>query len=163
MTITSAAPPPPPPPETHAGWQVTPSGTSGNQGTAASPWSLSYALSGAGGTIRPGDTVWVRGGTYNGGYWFTTVAGTSAQPVIIRAWPGERARLNGRMEINGGDVWYWGLDVSNLSSSIGEVTGINIYHPRVKLINMVVSGWTENGIGSWAGAPRWGNHRDAGV
>jgi hypothetical protein len=152
VTITSAVPPPPPPPETHTGWQVTPNGTSGNQGTAASPWSLSHALSGAGGTIRPGDTVWVRAGTYTGS-WYTTVAGTASAPVIIRAYPGERARLNGAMQINGGYVWYWGLEVSNTSSTIGEVTGINIYHPGVKLINMVVSGWTENGIGSWQGAP----------
>src|SRR5205807_416285 len=49
----------PPPPGSHAGYYVTPGGLSTNSGNSSSPWSLSYALGGAGGVIQPGDTVWL--------------------------------------------------------------------------------------------------------
>ncbi|HEX5181427.1 MAG TPA: Ig-like domain-containing protein, partial [Gemmatimonadaceae bacterium] len=53
----------------HSGWYVTPNGSSGGAGTASSPWNLTTALAGAGGRIHPGDTVWMRAGTYgSGGY-----------------------------------------------------------------------------------------------
>src|SRR5438045_4432904 len=37
-------------------------GSSANPGTFSQPWTLEYALQGAGGQIHAGDTVWVRGG-----------------------------------------------------------------------------------------------------
>src|SRR3954451_14072417 len=44
---------------------VTTNGTSSGNGSMSSPWSLAYALNSPS-SIRPGDTIWVRGGTYNG-------------------------------------------------------------------------------------------------
>src|SRR5688572_123736 len=61
-SVDGEPPPPPPPPGTLAGHYVTPGGSSSGDGTAANPWNLATALAGAGGRIRPGDTVWVRGG-----------------------------------------------------------------------------------------------------
>lgn len=43
---------------------VSPTGNSGNPGTLASPWDLASAVTGHSGTIQPGDTIWLRGGTY---------------------------------------------------------------------------------------------------
>src|SRR6185503_9712682 len=86
-------PPPPLPPGVHAGWHVAPDGSSSGAGTTGSPWSLSYALSGAAGMIEPGDTVWLHGGTYRGKY-TATVAGIAGQPVVIRQYPGERATID---------------------------------------------------------------------
>jgi parallel beta-helix repeat protein len=88
-----APPPPPPPPPQHAGWHVTPSGSSSNAGTASSPWSLSFAVGGASGHIQPGDTVWLHGGTYYGPV-RATVAGTPGNPVVFRQFPGERATID---------------------------------------------------------------------
>src|SRR2546423_14181180 len=45
---------------------VSPSGASAADGTMARPWDLATALAGAGGRIAPGDTIWLRGGTYRG-------------------------------------------------------------------------------------------------
>src|SRR6266480_3843146 len=50
-----------PPP---SGWFVAPNGSSSNSGSIASPWSLDYAIAGAGGQVLPGQTVWLRGGNY---------------------------------------------------------------------------------------------------
>ncbi|HEY9448805.1 MAG TPA: RICIN domain-containing protein, partial [Gemmatimonadaceae bacterium] len=47
---------------THSGIFVSPSGSSSASGTQSSPMSLSAALSGAGGKVSAGDTVWVRAG-----------------------------------------------------------------------------------------------------
>ena len=45
----------------------------------ATPWTLDYAAKGAGGNIKPGDTVWVRGGTYRSKQDIEiTVSGTDA-------------------------------------------------------------------------------------
>jgi hypothetical protein len=72
------------------GYYVAPNGSSGNSGTASSPWDLATALSGAGGRIEPGDTVWIRGGTYpNGGN--VTVNGSSSGQIVFSGYPGETA------------------------------------------------------------------------
>lgn len=85
------------------GWYVSPSGTSGGNGSPSSPWSLKHAASGANGQIQPGDTVWMRGGTYNdgtfaadqGGIMFNiTVDGTAGNPITFRSYPGEWAVLS---------------------------------------------------------------------
>ena len=44
---------------------VSPDGTSGSDGSIASPWNLQHALDQPSG-VHPGDTIWLRGGTYAG-------------------------------------------------------------------------------------------------
>lgn len=79
-------------------WYVAADGSSSNTGTIASPWSFVYAAAGAGGSIQPGDTVWLRGGTYNdpaasyvnnAKMWDVTVDGTAGNPITFRGYPGE--------------------------------------------------------------------------
>ena len=76
------------------GYYAATNGSSGGSGSISSPWSLSTALAGGNGKVRAGDTIWVRGGTYPGSF-LSTVEGTSSRPVVIRAYPGERAILDG--------------------------------------------------------------------
>ena len=81
---------PAPTPGTYKGWYVTATGSASGAGTSASPWSLQTALSGAGGKVLPGDTVWIRGGTYpNGGS--LSVGGTATASVTFSGYPGETA------------------------------------------------------------------------
>ena len=54
-----------------------------------------------GGTLQPGDTVLVRGGTYldptgAGETWKPVVSGTAAKPITIKAFPGEVPVFNGQ-------------------------------------------------------------------
>ncbi len=66
VVVAPNSPPPPPPPTASAGFYVAPTGTSSGDGSLSRPWDLATALAGAGGKVQPGDTIWMRGGTYKG-------------------------------------------------------------------------------------------------
>jgi hypothetical protein len=63
---------------------VSPTGTAGNPGTLAAPWSLAKAANSA----VAGDVVYVRGGTYTNAITIS-VSGTATQPIVFRNYPGE--------------------------------------------------------------------------
>ena len=148
------------PPTTGKAWYVSPSGTSSNSGSSSSPWSLSYAL-GHPAALKPGDVVWVRGGTYSGAFTLK-VKGSSTAPITIRAYPGERATLkyDGSYVLDIADSYYvnlWGLEITSSYSSRGTTRPDSAYGIRtnqgsashhIKFINMVVHDVRAQGI-SW--------------
>jgi uncharacterized protein YjdB len=80
-----------------SGFYVSPTGTAQGDGSAERPWDLATALAGAGGRVQPGDTVWIRGGTYpNGGK--LTVGGNSTAYVTFSGYPGETAIIKKQFE-----------------------------------------------------------------
>ncbi|HWR50109.1 MAG TPA: hypothetical protein VN428_03325 [Bryobacteraceae bacterium] len=87
-------------------------GSSENAGTFNRPWDLQTALSNA----APGDTVWLRGGLYRGNF-TCSASGTREQPIVFRAYPGERARIDGgssqypALSIGCNYAWFWGLEI----------------------------------------------------
>ena len=115
------------------GQQFYVSATAGpaGDGSLANPWDLSTALSQPA-TVRPGATIWVRGGTYGNGLTIfrSRLVGTAAAPIVVRNYPGERATINGGLQIGccdrdpkpdqGAYTWFWGLEVT---SSITDRTG----------------------------------------
>src|SRR3989442_3452955 len=90
-----AAVQPPLPPGTRVGWYVTIDGSSNGNGTNARPWDLQTALGGGNGQVHPGDTIWLRAGTYAGAF-HSELTGTAAAAIVVRQYPGERAILDGR-------------------------------------------------------------------
>jgi|GEM_PF-670259 len=76
-----------------AQYYVSPTGNDGNPGTQAAPW----ASIGKGVDIyNPGDTLYLRGGTYaltSGIYFYRS--GNAASPITIRSFPGETAVIDG--------------------------------------------------------------------
>src|SRR5438045_7972740 len=56
--------PAPPQPAFTYDFIVSPTGSAGGDGTLANPWSLAYAIAGAGGQIVPGKHIGLRGGQY---------------------------------------------------------------------------------------------------
>jgi hypothetical protein len=136
----------------HAGFYVSPTGSSGNPGTKAGPWSLSYALGGAGGQIQPGDTVWLRGGTYSG-YFSTSLNGTSSAPIIFRGYPGEQPKIDGGLSAGGSYVWIWGWEVIDSRSSSYDRACIDFKTRSGRLINNIVHDCSGNGIGAWWDGP----------
>lgn len=92
----------------HAGFFVSPAGTNRGDGSAANPWDLATAISQPG-IVHPGDTIWVHAGTYQGTF-KSALTGTTAAPVVLRAYPGERAIIDGRFEVDGSYAYYWGLE-----------------------------------------------------
>lgn len=154
-------PPPPPPPGTHTGWYVTTTGTSGDSGTTGSPWNLATALSGAGGKVQPGDTIWVRVGKYTGTF-SPNLSGTVSAPIIVRAYPGERVVVdcndgssNDCFVVHGTYTYYWGLEFTNsLTTRTTSSTSSNFrpdvvtnYATHTKFINLIIH---DGGVGFYS-------------
>jgi parallel beta-helix repeat protein len=75
-----------------ADYYVAPNGDDTAPGTLAQPW---RSLAHAGNTVQAGDTVYVRAGTYTDDYFWPQNSGTAAQPITVRAHPGEAPVLTG--------------------------------------------------------------------
>lgn len=76
-------------------YYAAPAGGTG-AGTLGDPWSLSHALSGAGGTLGNGDTVLLRGGDYSAVAGFAApVSGSTWFPITFDAYQSERPRFDG--------------------------------------------------------------------
>ena len=141
----------------HAGYYASPAGSSGGDGSVARPWDLTTALNGGNGKVQPGDTIWLRGGTYTSAI-NTTVAGTATAPIVVRQYPGERAILdaNGGTSgttrgdffiVSGSYVTFWGFEVmdsdpNRLTSTRPNLVIANASH--LKFINLIVH---DGGIG----------------
>ena len=146
---------------------VSPAGTSAQgpaTGTRENPWNLATALAQPS-SVHPGDTIWLLGGTYVGRF-DSDLSGTSDAPVVLRQFPGARARLDGgsgpleaTLTIGGRYAWYWGFEV--FSSGPGRTSaqdgsaptdldrGACIGgaqdepHPGIRLINLVLHDGTD--------------------
>ena len=146
-------------------WYVTPSGT--GTGGPASPMSLTKALSSAS-PAQPGDTVWLRGGTYAGGY-TSQLTGTVTAPIVVRGYPGERATLDANnsaarsagslLAINGAHVIFRDFEVTSSDANrIDQNTGdgnfpggIDINQSQdISLVNLVIHDMVGKGIGAWS-------------
>jgi hypothetical protein len=140
------------------GWFAAPTGSSGGDGSGR-PWDLQTALHGGNGKVLPGDTVWLRGGTYSNTAPVTsTLAGTASAPVVVRQYPGERAILDARgatpptsrgdfFTVGGNYSTFWGFEVMDSDPNRATDTRPNliiVHASHVKLINLIVH---DGGIG----------------
>ena len=102
---------------------VATNGTSGATGDMDHPWDITSALNGSH-TIAAGSIIWIRGGTYvwanrahvPGNYGFIVkLSGTSGAPVHVRAYPGERAAIDGGLDVGRNGIcsymWLWDLEM----------------------------------------------------
>jgi hypothetical protein len=147
---TQPEPPTPPTPLPTApvrGYFAAQNGSSAADGSRERPWNLSYALSGADGRIQPGDTLWIRGGTYAGNY-RTAISGEPGRLVVVRQYPGERATIDGTFRADGHDVAFWGFEIMS-STPVGTVAVLQARGPRQKFINLVVHDGPQQGITFW--------------
>jgi hypothetical protein len=139
---------------------VAPGGTTTGPGTLAQPYSLAKALSGSVGA--PGDTFWLRGGTYNLGHVDTRIQGAAGKPITFRQMPGENARVDGSITFfeSQGYVTLWGFEIyssnpNRISQNSGQgmtptdldlKSGLFIFVPNLKLINLVIHDHVRHGI-----------------
>ncbi|HVY45878.1 MAG TPA: MYXO-CTERM sorting domain-containing protein [Minicystis sp.] len=156
-----------------AEFYVSPSGTSGGDGSQGAPWDLATALAQPA-AVQPGDTIWLLGGTY-GGTFQSSLRGTADAPIIVRQKPGERATIdggdsggNGIFVVYGTYTWFWGFEVTSSDpnrvssqtgsspTDIGRGEGVQIAQVDgagvgVKFINLVVHD-TRQGFSFWTEA-----------
>ena len=143
-------------------WYVAANGTSGNAGTAASPWDLKTALNGGNAGIKPGDTVWLKGGRYDLGYdksTYNNLEGAPGKPITIRQMPRERATIMGTLyQENQGWIVYRDFEIMHsythrMSAQTGSDPAdrpnrslVALYAPNNKFINLVFHDSLSNGI-----------------
>ena len=137
-----------PPATTHSGYYVAPNGSSSGDGTASKPWDLATALGNARGVVQPGDTVWLRGGTYPG-IFRNALTGTAAAPIVVRQYPGERAIVDGFIDGYGAFTAFWGFEIMQSHPLATNKRGIDVRGPGHRLINLVVHDVGGSGIGFW--------------
>ncbi|MFN3324127.1 MAG: malectin domain-containing carbohydrate-binding protein [Bryobacteraceae bacterium] len=132
---------------------VSPAGTAGGDGSEARPWDLATALNHPAG-VKPGATIWLRGGTYGNGIgnFVSHLTGTASEPIVVRQYPGERAALNGSLLIYAPYTWFWGFEVMR-NPRLNESDCIDTYQGSkgTRLINLVIHDCGSNGVGYW----RW--------
>jgi hypothetical protein len=116
---------------------VAPNGSDTAAGTIDHPWSYQHAFAGAGGVIKPGDTVWFRGGTYPlDQHLPITVNGTGeTSRVVFRTYPGERATFTAtsaadidRIDVEGSWLTLQDLEITNTSLDRSRNRGASIYN-----------------------------------
>jgi hypothetical protein len=138
-----------------ADYFAAPSGKSSGDGSKTQPWDLATALAGPA-KVQPGDTIWLRGGTYTGEF-TSRLKGTKDAPITIRQAFGERSTIDlvtkdrtALLDVEGEYVRFWGFEVTcshpiRISKSGGPFAGPDIrrgsIHCRashVSFINLVV-------------------------
>jgi hypothetical protein len=140
-----------PPPPVPTGFFVSPTGTSTSTGTIDRPLDLPTALTNASGRIHPGDTVWLRGGTYHGNF-RSQLTGTASKPIVVRQYPGERAIIDGGGVSTTPSTWavygqysvFWGFEFTNsdpnrvLADTERRANVIANYANHTKYVNLVL-------------------------
>jgi hypothetical protein len=87
-----------------ATYYVNSTGNDANPGTVTQPWrTIQHAVD----SVGPGDTIYVRGGTYN--EWVSiSTSGLPGQPITLQGYPNETAILEGN-----GLEWRYGIDIND--------------------------------------------------
>jgi hypothetical protein len=144
---------------------VTEASTADGDGSAQKPWRLQIALDHPS-PVQPGDTIWLRAGTYRGGY-TSKLTGTEGRPIRISAAAGEDviidctprdAKDTGLFSLNGN--WSELRDIEFTCSDPKRTTEIKGSWPadirrggvfsrgsHNKLINLIIH--DTGGIGFW--------------
>ena len=142
------------------GFHVTTSGSASGDGSVAAPWDLATALAGPP-AVRPWDTIWIHGGTYEGEF-TSGLEGTPGAPITVRAVPGETVVLDGAaappsesvLAVDGAWAVFRDLEVTVSSDENCTETrpkGVNVVGgPGISLVHLVIHD-TAN-VGFWQGA-----------
>jgi len=117
---TSAIPPPPP---TGNIYYISPTGSdSSGAGTFGSPWkTIAHAIP----KLKPGDTLYARGGRYSGQYYqWSSPSGTDGSPITFAAYPGETPVFDGQSL----DQWKRFLNLVGVDWIVVDGLTIKNYH-----------------------------------
>jgi hypothetical protein len=109
------------------------------------------ALAGGRGTVQPGDTIWLLGGVYAGRF-DGTLSGTSAAPIVVRQYPGERATIDGNLHVHGAYAVYWGFEITQSNPVANADDALETYGPNCKVIKLIVHDAGKQGMSFWEDA-----------
>ncbi len=135
-------------------YHVTNIGSSGNSGSASSPWDF-YSAVQKSSVVQPGDTIWVHGGAYTNTHagqtnipaLDITLQGTASAPIIIRNYQ------NQKVTYDGGDsrgecivwweanyTWLWGIEFFSSANGRADPTSGQGGQPIYPTISYVPRG-----------------------
>jgi hypothetical protein len=127
------------------GWFAAPDGTAEGDGSPENPWDIVTAIYDPP-EVEPGDTVWLRGGTYPGTF-VIKQDGTAEAPITVRSYPGEWAVLDSQgatevvLQLYRTFTIVRDLEITNSDPDrFGEkrATGLYVEGEGHKLVNLVV-------------------------
>lgn len=134
---------------------VSTTGNASAEGSRDDPWDIQTAL-GHPQAVKPGDTIWVREGTYSGSF-TSYLHGEANAPLILRAYPGERVTFDTQTPAGSGNNpdllkarhnWWWGIEITN-SRTENRGGGFILKSSRSnKFINMVIHDLGNNTFGN---------------
>ncbi|MBI4657898.1 MAG: hypothetical protein HY735_03455 [Verrucomicrobia bacterium] len=159
-----------------AEWHVAPDGIPANSGKPNSPWDLDSTLQGNR-SVEPGDTVWLASGTYKhpdrkrGAMGYAVhLAGSDGHPIHVRAISGQRATIDGGLNVQPPSTHLWFRDLELIVSENLAMTrrfdepgsspkgydrpwgGLNVYSGKnCRFINLVIHD-NAQGVSWWAGS-----------
>jgi hypothetical protein len=119
-------------------------------GSEVNPAELSVALNWT--RIGPGDTIYLRGGTYTGDF-VCDIDGTAALPIHIKPYPGEFPIIDGSLIVTGNHVHFYDMEIrysgwTNRESAPEEdIKIIDLRGANNRLIGCVIHDTFNNG--SW--------------
>lgn len=151
-------------------YYVSPDGKSDNAGSKEAPWDLHSAVGGRQ-PVAPGSVLWLRGGAYKSAKdpkIDVNLVGKDGAPIIVRAYPGERATLVDcglTLTSQASYVWVWDLEMLGTTprerrahKGKGPPPGVplygafNVQGPHCKGINLIIHDVNGGGAGSSIGA-----------
>jgi hypothetical protein len=144
---------------------VSPSGDGTGDGSRSKPWDLATALEHPP-AIKPGDTVWLLGGSYTGGF-TCRLRGNKEAPIVVRQALGQRAIIDCRKRegsanfvVEGDWVTFWGFEMTctdprrtTTLPGHGDMNrgGIVCRASHVRFVNLVIHD-TGGAVGFWSEA-----------
>jgi len=145
-----------------AEWHVTATGTKEGDGSEKAPWDIQTAMLQPA-SVKPGDTIWVHGGTYvPDGAVRVHLQGEKDKPIIVRNWKNERVTVNAPLDIASSEqiptkyCWIWGLEIQTAGTknhgnpmNIGNSNFPAGSNPGIKIINCIAHDCGNNGLGCW--------------
>lgn len=143
-----------------ATYYVANSGNDANPGTLAAPFKT---ITKTASIVRAGDTVEVRGGTYNEVVKLSAAKGTSASRIVFRSYAGEKAIIDGTGTAAGTDLVQLGsaqyIDFTGFDVRNSTRLGIAVWNGKgVKISGNAVHGSIRGGI--YVGADTFGTVTD---
>lgn len=141
-------------------------GTAEGNGSLDRPWDLQSALTQSPDIVRPGDTIWIHSGTYNGRYISTLSSNDIRRKIVVAPFKNDKVILNGNiksnkksvLQVKGNNVVYKNFEVTFIGTfsrdetdkafmkvdGISHVSGVNCV-----FINLKIHNNPGIGFGSW--------------